>query len=59
MNMKKSVERVFRVKLSKEASDEFDDLIERQIFISYAEALRHAIELLLKEQRPKIQKLRE
>lgn len=50
----KEVVRVFRVKLPKRVSDNFKSLIENGTYVTYADAIRHAIELLLKEQKTKI-----
>jgi Arc/MetJ-type ribon-helix-helix transcriptional regulator len=45
----KHVVRVFRVKMSESMAKKVDNLIEEGVFVSYADAIRHAVELLLKE----------
>jgi len=41
--------RVFRVKMPRKMADEFDNLIERGDYVTYADAIRNAIKLLLEE----------
>lgn len=50
-NSSKEVEKVFRVKLSKELLDDLDALIRNRVYVTYAEALRHAIRLLIERER--------
>jgi Arc/MetJ-type ribon-helix-helix transcriptional regulator len=47
----KHVVRVFRVKMSESMAKKMDDLVEGGAFVSYADAIRHAVELLLKKKR--------
>ena len=46
--MQEKVKKTFAVTLPKEWLDELDELIRRGVFTSYAEAIRKAIEELLK-----------
>jgi Arc/MetJ-type ribon-helix-helix transcriptional regulator len=45
----KHVVRVFRVKMSESMAKRVDDLVEEGVFVSYADAIRHAVKLLLNE----------
>jgi Arc/MetJ-type ribon-helix-helix transcriptional regulator len=50
-NSNKEVEKVFRVKLSKEVLEDLDALIRSRAYVTYAEALRHAIRLLIEKEK--------
>ena len=43
------VTRVFRVTLAKETSERLDGLVKKAVFLSYSEAIRRALELLLEQ----------
>ena len=45
------VVRVFRVKMSENMADGLEELVNDGYYVSYADALRHALNLLLKENR--------
>jgi len=47
------VVKVFRVKMSEAMAKWLDKQIEEGVYISYADAIRHAIDLLGKEHGPK------
>ncbi len=43
--------RVFRVKMSENMANGLEELVKEGYYVSYADALRHALNLLLKENR--------
>ncbi len=43
----KHVVRVFRVKMSEKMSNEIEDLISDGTYVTYADAIRHSLSLLL------------
>jgi len=45
------VVRVFRVKMSENMANGLEELVKEGCYVSYADALRHALNLLLKENR--------
>ena len=45
------VVRVFRVKMSENMANGLEELVKEGYYVSYADALRHALNLLLKENR--------
>lgn len=50
---RKHVVRVFRVKMSGSMSKKLDNLIEDGHYVTYADAIRHALDLLVKETKTK------
>jgi Arc/MetJ-type ribon-helix-helix transcriptional regulator len=44
---KRHVVRVFRVKMSERMAQALEELIEEGVYVSYADAIRHAVDLLL------------
>ncbi len=47
------VVRVFRVKMSENMANGLEELVNEGYYVSYADALRHSLKLLLKENREK------
>jgi len=47
---RKHIIRVFRVKMSESMSRKLDDLVDEGVYMTYADALRHALNLLLKKE---------
>jgi Arc/MetJ-type ribon-helix-helix transcriptional regulator len=47
--VKRHVVRVFRVKMSESMAKGMEDLIEEGFYISYADVIRHALDMLLEE----------
>jgi Arc/MetJ-type ribon-helix-helix transcriptional regulator len=55
--VKRHVVRVFRVKMSESMANGMEDLIEEGFYVSYADAIRHALDLLIVENQRKVKEL--
>ncbi len=47
--VKRHVVRVFRVKMSEEMAKGLEELVNEGYYVTYADAIRHALDLLIKE----------
>ncbi len=47
--VKKNVVKVFRVKMSQNMAAELDEMVNEGIYISYADAIRHGLDMLIEK----------